>query len=475
MLSFPGERMFDVASAARDMPLPNGMTPTIGDLLLDGYVDVIQNDHSTGRRRLSEALAALEDDQRDDEAMLRWLGIGCWAAGTLGDDEALRRVASRLETTARAHGAIVPLALALTFLAPNELGEGAFTAARAHLVERDELADILGRPRDIGRLLTLAWDGSVGPASHGPATFALWKPVARALTSSSSTDEGGCGCNATASSAPCRERSGSCTSPSARREAASGAEATSCWTEAMSVASLVASALATAPSPPGASPTRCVVISSDSSRAVAVSAGQPGARRDRRKRTIPTMMATTARPTSSHGHHVVALPSPAGAVVVAGAPVGGAAVVAGASVRGAVAGASVRGGAVAGASVAGGRVVGLPPAGAVVGTWVGRVTPDGGVPDPPPELEHDAPRIATATAEPRRAVAGASASLHHRRCGWPPSARSGPCGLLTASRAGRDANVGGVLACSPSARPTRRTRPRTGGRAARPRHRARRR
>ena len=159
VLSFQGERMSDVASVARDMPLPYGVTPTIGDLLLDGYVALVQNDHPTGRRQLSEALAALEDDQRDDEAMLRWLGIGCWAAGTLGDDEALERVASRLETTARAHGAIVPLALALTFLALNELGQGLLTAARAHLVERDELSDILGRPRDIGRLLTLAWDG----------------------------------------------------------------------------------------------------------------------------------------------------------------------------------------------------------------------------------------------------------------------------------------------------------------------------
>ena len=71
-----------------------------------------------------------------------------------------------------------------------------------------------------------------------------------------------------------KERSGSCTSPRARRDASSGAAATSCWTEAMSVATLVASALATAPSPPGASPTRCVVISSDWSRAVAVS-GRP--------------------------------------------------------------------------------------------------------------------------------------------------------------------------------------------------------
>ena len=159
VLSVPGEREHDVASVARDMALPDGVVPTIGDLFLDGHVALISKDYSTAQQRLSEALAALEDDQSDTEAMLRWLGIGCWAAGALGDDEALRRIASRLEATARAHGAIVPLALALLFLGLNELPEGALTAARAHLVERDELTDILGRPRDVGRLLTLAWDG----------------------------------------------------------------------------------------------------------------------------------------------------------------------------------------------------------------------------------------------------------------------------------------------------------------------------
>ena len=158
-LSLPGERMIDVASIAREFSLPAGMTPTIGDLLLDGYVAIVQGDHATGQQWLSEAVAALEDDHRDDEPMLRWLAMGCWAAGALGDDEALRRIASRLETTARAHGAIVPLTLALTFRSLSELGTGELTAARAHLVERDELSDILGRPRDIGRLLTLAWNG----------------------------------------------------------------------------------------------------------------------------------------------------------------------------------------------------------------------------------------------------------------------------------------------------------------------------
>ena len=247
----------------------------------------------------------------------------------------------------------------------------------------------------------------------------------------------------------------------------------------MSVASLVASALATAPSPPGASPTRCVVISSDWSRAVAVSAGQPGARRDRRKRTIPTMMAATARPTSSHGHHVVPVLSPAGAVVVAGAPVGRRRrVVAGASVRGGSGGASVRGGSVAGASVAGRRLgrrrlrrrasarrrgrgdlgrSGHPRrhgAGPAAGTRARRSEDRDGDSqrgEPGPERAHR--HIIAHAVGPVGTVAGA--------------------GPLTSSRAGRDANVGGVLARSPSARPTRRARPRTGGRAARPRHRAR--
>ena len=88
-------------------------------------------------------------------------------------------------------------------------------------------------------------------------------------------------------------------------------------------------------------------------------------------------MANTARPTTSHGHHVVPSPSPppSAAVVVAAAVVsrGPSAVVVGASVAG--------------------RVV---PS-SLVGRSAGRVTPDAGVLDPPPEPEHEAPRIAMAT------------------------------------------------------------------------------
>ena len=96
-LSLPGERMSDVASVARECPLPSDMTPTIGDLLLDGYVAIVEGDVETGQEQLAMALAALDDDDRNDEPMLRWLAMGCWAAGALGDDEALRRIASRLE------------------------------------------------------------------------------------------------------------------------------------------------------------------------------------------------------------------------------------------------------------------------------------------------------------------------------------------------------------------------------------------
>jgi DNA-binding CsgD family transcriptional regulator len=167
-----GEREIDIAQIARDMALPPGQVPTIGDLLLDGHVALVLGDPSTARHRMSEAIAALEADPSDTDTMLRWLGIGCWAAGTLGDDEAVRRLASRLENSARAHGAIVPLALALLFLALNELGVGELTAARAHLLERDQLTEILGRPKDIGRLLTLAWEGDEAGARAEVAAVA---------------------------------------------------------------------------------------------------------------------------------------------------------------------------------------------------------------------------------------------------------------------------------------------------------------
>lgn len=155
----PGEAERDVALAARAMPLPAGLAPTIGDLFLDGDSALFVDGHAAAVPLLRRAFDALDDDVTDSEDVLWWLGIGCWAAGALGDDEALYRFARRSERTARAHGAVVPLSIGLMFLGLAELFSGDLSAARVHLGERVELMHAIGRPSDVGQLVTLAWSG----------------------------------------------------------------------------------------------------------------------------------------------------------------------------------------------------------------------------------------------------------------------------------------------------------------------------
>jgi DNA-binding CsgD family transcriptional regulator len=155
----PGESEIDVGLAARAMPLPPGSEPTIGDLFLDGDSTLFIDGHAAAAPVLRRAIDALEADPSDSAQMLWWLAIGCWAAGALGDDEALHRLARRLEQTARDRGALVPLSIGLIHLGMAELFDGSLSAARVYLSERSELMEAIGRPSDIGRLVTSAWSG----------------------------------------------------------------------------------------------------------------------------------------------------------------------------------------------------------------------------------------------------------------------------------------------------------------------------
>ena len=155
-----GESELDVSRAARALVLPPGTAPTVGDLLLDGDVALFLDGHAAAVPLLRHALAALEADRSTSAEMLWWLSIGCWAAGVLADDEALRRIATRAEGDARAHGAMVPLTNALMFLGLAELFDGELPAARRHLEERAELMEAIGRPSDVGPLVALAWTGA---------------------------------------------------------------------------------------------------------------------------------------------------------------------------------------------------------------------------------------------------------------------------------------------------------------------------
>jgi DNA-binding CsgD family transcriptional regulator len=154
-----GESEVDVATVARAMPLPQGSEPTVADLLLDGRTALFLDGHAAAVPMLRDAIAALQADLSDSPEVLYWLGIGCWAAGAVGDDAGLHALGMRLEGKAREQGALVPLSIGLLFLAMSELFDGSLTTARAHFTERAEIIAAIGRPADVGDLVMLAWGG----------------------------------------------------------------------------------------------------------------------------------------------------------------------------------------------------------------------------------------------------------------------------------------------------------------------------
>ncbi len=108
----PGERTSDIARIARAMPLPPGTRPTVADRLLDATAAVHLDGAAVARPLLLASLEAVEDYgtsldwQGRPTAHVRWLGYGCWAAGTLADDVYLMDLARRLDGVARPHGAL---------------------------------------------------------------------------------------------------------------------------------------------------------------------------------------------------------------------------------------------------------------------------------------------------------------------------------------------------------------------------------
>src|SRR5712691_9166058 len=154
-----GESDLDVCRAARAMPLPPGSRPGVADLLLDGATALVLDGHAAAVPVLGRAIAGLLADQSDSADALLWLGIGCWAAGAVGDDTSLHELATRLEQRAREKGALGALSTGLVFLAMSELLDGSLAAVRARFAERAEIMAAVGRRSDVGELVVLAWQG----------------------------------------------------------------------------------------------------------------------------------------------------------------------------------------------------------------------------------------------------------------------------------------------------------------------------
>ena len=106
--SSPGETYGDVAELARTMPADVGPEPSAVDLLIDGNIALFFDGHAAAVPLLREAFDRLRSGEAGDEFSdrLLWLSVGCWAAGALGDEDALRALAGQLTDEARARTAL---------------------------------------------------------------------------------------------------------------------------------------------------------------------------------------------------------------------------------------------------------------------------------------------------------------------------------------------------------------------------------
>ncbi|MDT3443893.1 hypothetical protein [Pseudofrankia sp. BMG5.37] len=154
-----GATRADVARAALALPLPAGMTSTVGDLLLDADTALQLHGLDVARPALRRAIDTVRRGDPDSPETLHLLAAACEDATILGDEPTLRELSHRMETAARQHGTMLSLALALSHAGAWGLFAGDLAEARRCFSEMTALADARGQPWSLGSLLLTAWSG----------------------------------------------------------------------------------------------------------------------------------------------------------------------------------------------------------------------------------------------------------------------------------------------------------------------------
>jgi DNA-binding CsgD family transcriptional regulator len=122
-----GAGVVEVARAAKTSPRPS--TPTLSDLLLDGFVANFTDGYAAGLPVLGRAVSAARRDASDEEQRFLWLaGI---AALHIWDDESWDAVSRRHVELGRSAGALAELPLALSSRAVMLTFAGELAAAGA--------------------------------------------------------------------------------------------------------------------------------------------------------------------------------------------------------------------------------------------------------------------------------------------------------------------------------------------------------
>ncbi|GAA2469878.1 helix-turn-helix transcriptional regulator [Winogradskya humida] len=152
----------DVARVARSLPLPRGMAPTVGDLLLDADTALHLDGLTIAAPLLRRAIVATLQAPPDAPELFAWLAAACAHATVLADDVALHEAAFRLRDEATRRAAVIPMALAMNHTGAAELWAGRVREAEHCFDQRAALDGMLGLEQGVGAMLVAAWRGQGG-------------------------------------------------------------------------------------------------------------------------------------------------------------------------------------------------------------------------------------------------------------------------------------------------------------------------
>lgn len=156
--------MLDVALAADELPPAPVSKPSVADVLLEGFTALLTTGHRAAAPLLRKGIETLGSDELPADQGLRWLGLGCWAACELLDEEGWHTLATRWVQLSRDQGALTRLPIALDHLGEWDVVTGRFAAGEAANAERSEILVATGNPELLGAsaidMLLPAWKGS---------------------------------------------------------------------------------------------------------------------------------------------------------------------------------------------------------------------------------------------------------------------------------------------------------------------------
>jgi DNA-binding CsgD family transcriptional regulator len=139
-----------VLGMVTELPLPDDASPTLSDLLLDGFAALGQGRHADGAALLRLAVGPLSGGRPLPDDVLRYFQPVSMAASMMFDDSAWHELEHRWVGEMRGRGALAVMLVALVSVAYNQIEEGRFADAEVTIAEGRALSEATGFRAHLG-------------------------------------------------------------------------------------------------------------------------------------------------------------------------------------------------------------------------------------------------------------------------------------------------------------------------------------